>query len=355
MDGGVSGNVPPFDFQRWRRQFANAQLKDVIQDWKTPQPGPNEVLAAMRAAPVAPLQGEPFGVGMGALLQVDPSLAGGRRPLGDIEDAHYLSCSTCTDSAFLESACEDEVAGCAFTYPVAPDPESDCSCASVTAPTPTTVPLSVTYGGRSVFFQDSTTLAFKTSTTLVGDPACHDHFAVRHLGDRYTKVLEAAWAIIQDNYDLLWMATCQVKGYSRSGRIYDYLVSGIDGGVIPVHITSMTNTFDESYIEAQWRRGARVIEYYCSTTNSVGNTIQSLAADMVSGALHTDLDTYLADPVNRCTLVGIAGTLAHELSHAAGAGSDIGGKKSGTETCGEAYYIERLFKVFLSQRESLAC
>ena len=74
MGGSTSSTIPPFDFQRWRRQFAVAHLKDIVRDWQNPQPGPEEVLAAMRAAPVAPLQGEPFGVGMGAHLEVDPGL-----------------------------------------------------------------------------------------------------------------------------------------------------------------------------------------------------------------------------------------------------------------------------------------
>ena len=69
MDGSTT--IPPFDFQRWRRQFAVAQLQDLVRDWQNPQPGPDEVLATMRAAPVAPLLREPFGVGMGAFLEVD--------------------------------------------------------------------------------------------------------------------------------------------------------------------------------------------------------------------------------------------------------------------------------------------
>ena len=96
MDGGVSGCTPPFNLQRWRRQFAVAHLQDLVRDWQNPQPGPEEVLAAMRAAPVAPRQGEPFGVGMGAHLQVGPGLvprsrrrgpAGPEAPASSLESA----------------------------------------------------------------------------------------------------------------------------------------------------------------------------------------------------------------------------------------------------------------------------
>lgn len=51
MDGGVSGTAPAFDERRWRSQFATAQLHDSMRDWRSQPQGPEQVLAAMRAAP----------------------------------------------------------------------------------------------------------------------------------------------------------------------------------------------------------------------------------------------------------------------------------------------------------------
>lgn len=147
MDGSTPGTSPPFDARRWRRQFAVAHLQDLVRDWQNPQPGPDEVLAAMRAAPVAPLQGEPFGKGMGALLEVDPGLLrpsrtrnrGPHLKKSELEDAYQTirdatplldtlsvgSCSGCEDLAEkvatnkstceARSGCTFSLSGCTFT------------------------------------------------------------------------------------------------------------------------------------------------------------------------------------------------------------------------------------------------